>query len=112
VCSVIIEHCYFVNVIRLALLYESYSESNLRWGIKKTSNEKLFLLYTKNTYEYFKMHVLFLVLPLGPCWLLLLLLAGLVCYILTHRSRKPLSWDCHLQKSTVLYSSFCTCSMY
>jgi hypothetical protein len=27
-----------------------YSESNLRWAVTKTSNEKQILLYTRNTY--------------------------------------------------------------
>jgi hypothetical protein len=38
--------------------YEGYSESNLRWAVNNTSNEKIFLLLTKNKYSLQLYHYL------------------------------------------------------
>jgi hypothetical protein len=50
--------------------YEGYSESSLWWAVKKTSNEKKILLYTKNKY------ILKLLLNVVTAWIEALVIPG------------------------------------
>jgi hypothetical protein len=45
-----IRYCHMAGVLHANVMYKSYAESNLQWVVNKTSNEKKFMLCTKNTY--------------------------------------------------------------